>query len=123
MSQSDAWKKRPSVLRYRAFCDTVRLLGARLPRAYKITFLIPMPESWSEKKKSELVGKPHCQKPDASNLTKATEDALVKDDSVLWRIAADKLWSYSPAIVIQKIDPSIHPSIIAIATKKNEHTD
>lgn len=115
MSQSDKWKKRPSVLRYRAFCDEIRLLGAKLPQTYKLTFLIPMPASWTEAEKASAAGTPHLQRPDASNLAKATEDALVAEDSVLWRISADKLWSYNSAIVIEKVDPTIDEFIIDIA--------
>lgn len=118
MSRSDSWNKRPAVLRYRAFCDAIRLLGAKLPQAYKLTFLIPMPEAWTAAEKAKAAGTPHRRRPDASNLAKATEDALVAEDSVLWRISADKLWSYNPAILIEKVDPTIDEHIRTIALQK-----
>lgn len=118
MSRSDAWKLRPTVARYRAFCDEVRFRGARLPQAYKLTFLIPMPASWTSREKAERAGTPHLTRPDASNLAKATEDALVAEDSVLWRIAADKLWSYNPGIIIEKAEPTISERILTLTGKK-----
>src|SRR5690606_13682513 len=46
MTQADRWLKRPPVLRYRAFCDEIRLKGAKLPSRYRATFVLPMPPSW-----------------------------------------------------------------------------
>lgn len=51
MTRSDKWKKRPEVLRYRAFCDEVRARGVILPESRShIIFILPMPQSWSKKK-------------------------------------------------------------------------
>lgn len=59
-TQRDRWKKRGSVLRYRNFADEVRLMKVPLPEAgAHIIFHIPMPMSWSKKKKAEMNGKPH----------------------------------------------------------------
>jgi Holliday junction resolvase RusA-like endonuclease len=35
-----------------------------------ITFIFPIPDSWSKKKKLELIGQYHTQKPDLDNLYK-----------------------------------------------------
>lgn len=51
-----------------------------------------MPPSWSEKKRREMEGKPHQQKPDLDNLLKSL-DALYEDDSVIWKISAEKVWA------------------------------
>lgn len=62
MTRADKWKQRPEVLRYRAFCDEVRLRGVSMPDAGShVTFVLPMPPSWSKKKRAELNGKPHHQ--------------------------------------------------------------
>lgn len=54
MTRADKWKQRPEVMRYRAFCDHVSLLGMELPESYSyVTFVIPMPKSWSKKKRAE----------------------------------------------------------------------
>lgn len=58
MTQRDKWQKRPPVLRYRAFCDEVRLNHVSLPESgYHVTFILPMPASWSRKRRAEMCGK------------------------------------------------------------------
>ena len=105
MSQRDKWKSppRPCVARYRAFCDECRIRGVKLPdQGATITFFIPMPKSWSAKKRAEMDGKPHQQKPDISNLLKALEDAVCKDDSTIWHYAGQaKHWAKEGGIVIR----------------------
>jgi len=69
MVKSDSWKKRPSVLRYWAYKDELKLklphyeVGPRLA----IRFNLSMPPSWSQKKKDLMCGTPHQQKPDIDN--------------------------------------------------------
>ncbi len=103
MSQKDTWEKRPSVMRYRAFCDEIRLRGAKLPHAYRLLFVMPMPESWPEEYRQAMDGKPCLLKPDASNLVKATEDALCKRDECLHNIGAIKRWGSEGRIEIIKV--------------------
>lgn len=101
-TQADKWKKRPAVLRYRAFADECRLHRIQLPESdVHVTFVLPMPESWSEKKKTEMDGKPHQQKPDRSNLMKALEDALYQDDAKLWDSRSSKIWGREGKIIIE----------------------
>jgi len=105
MTRADKWKKRPEVLRYRAFCDHVRLLGVELPEAgAHITFILPMPPSWSKKKRQEMTGKPHQQKPDKDNLEKALMDAIYADDAHIWDSRVTKRWGEEGQIVIGEID-------------------
>lgn len=93
-TQSDRWKKRPVVMRYRAFCDDLRARNCTLPESGShVTFHMPMPASWSKKKRAEMLGQPHQQKPDVDNLTKAVLDAVLKDDSGVWDIRTTKRWS------------------------------
>lgn len=105
MTQSDKWRSRPCTERYWRYKDELRQLwGDReLPDTYWAIFTIPMPRSWSEKKKLLMDGKPHQQKPDDSNLLKAFEDALWDEDSVLWDIRSTKLWGYEGSIEIRKL--------------------
>lgn len=100
MTQADRWKKRPSVLRYRAFADELRLRQVELPHSYRLEFVLPMPASWSEEFRSEMDGKPHLVRPDSSNLAKAVEDALVPKDERLYRISASKVWGREGCIRI-----------------------
>lgn len=103
MTRSDKWKQRKCVLEYRAYKDEVRLKRVDLPEAGgHVTFVLPMPKSWTEKKKSQMCGEPHQQKPDVDNLTKALLDALHKDDSHVWDIRATKVWGLTGKILIQQ---------------------
>lgn len=101
MTQRDKWAKRPAVLRYREFCDQVRAAGIQLPESgAHITFHIPMPASWSGKKRAEMFGKPHRQKPDVDNLGKALMDACLDDDSGVWDVRTTKRWAVKGAIQV-----------------------
>lgn len=105
MTRSDKWKARPAVARYRQFCDLFRLHKAKIKESgTRLTFVMAMPVSWSEKKKAEMDGKPHKQKPDIDNLCKACLDALFEDDSHIWDIHARKIWGKEPMIIIQQED-------------------
>lgn len=71
------------------------------PISISITFFMPMPANWSNKKKSDMVGKFHQIKPDVSNMLKYVEDICNKicfhDDaeiSVLERIV--KVYDANP---------------------------
>ena len=103
MTTSDRWKKRPPVVRYWAFCDEVLKHGVKLSQcgAY-VVFWVPMPKSWTKKKRAQKLGKPHEQKPDLSNLLKALEDACIKDDSKIWHYAGlEKRWAEKGSIEIK----------------------
>jgi Holliday junction resolvase RusA-like endonuclease len=108
MTRSDRWKKRDVVARYHAYRDAIRKqvveqCGGKLPPApdgIHIKFYIPMPDSWSKKKKQAMLHTPHRQKPDKDNLEKAVLDALFGDDSGVWYGSQEKRWSRSGAIEI-----------------------
>lgn len=96
MTRSDKWKKRPCVLRYREYCDSLRSAwGEReFPAAgAHLSFHMPVPNSWSKKKKLEMMGEPHQQKPDVDNMIKAVLDALHIDDSHIYDIRGSKYWA------------------------------
>ena len=102
-TRADKWKKRPSVLRYRAFADEIRLKldsGTDLNDC-NIKFALPMPKSWSKKKKKEMDGMPHQQTPDIDNLIKALLDAVYSNDSGIHSLGKiKKIWSTKGHIVI-----------------------
>ena len=102
-TRSDKWKKRPCVMRYRAFADEVRRQEIRINSGGDhVIFMIPMPKSWSKKKKSEMYRAPHMQKPDIDNLLKALLDAVFSDDSHVSDIAVTKIWDYEGGILIKQ---------------------
>jgi Holliday junction resolvase RusA-like endonuclease len=113
MSRSDKWKERPCVMRYFAFRDEIRLLLNGTPeiqeaietgRCYSLTvdFCLPMPDSWSKKKKANFDGKFHHQKPDIDNLMKALMDSLfgLLSDEEVSEIHARKFWASEGSITI-----------------------
>lgn len=103
MTQRDKWQKRPAVMRYRAFADECRLRQVMVPECGShIVFTLPMPASWSAKKKAAMTGQAHRQKPDADNLLKALMDAVLKDDSGVWDCRITKLWGTSGGITISE---------------------
>ena len=53
-----------------------------------------------KKKKEQMNGLPHKQKPDTDNLVKSVKDSLLKDDSVVWWEKAEKRWAYKGSIII-----------------------
>ena len=86
MTQRDRWKKRKCVESYWTFKDQVRESGLVLAEEPTMVFEMPMPTSWSKKKKAEMEGRPHQQKPDADNLAKALMDAACNDDAYIWHM-------------------------------------
>lgn len=109
MTRADRWKKRPEVMRYRAFCDEVRLQNVQLPESgFHVTFFIPMPPSWSRKKRQQFDGQPHQSKPDMDNLMKALMDAIYDDDAHIWDGRLTKRWGETGKIIIEEVTACAH---------------
>lgn len=115
MTRSDQWKtnpnhpdpnkrQRPQVTRYFAFRDELRILAHnanwKLTEVLNIIFMIEMPDSWSAKKKKEMLFKKHQSRPDRDNYLKAVQDTFRVDDGYIWDGRTSKLWSHTPAILI-----------------------
>jgi Holliday junction resolvase RusA-like endonuclease len=92
---SDRWKKRPCVLRYRAWADAARAAAPRgmtaSPFSVEIKAFFEMPKSWGKKMRAAKLGQAHRQRPDLDNVIKCL-DALFPDDSMIWEITAQKMW-------------------------------
>lgn len=102
MVKSDRWRGRPAVTRYWAFCDELRLKWGRrdVPDRMVLKFSITMPKSWSAKKRLEMGGKPHQQRPDIDNLLKSFLDALCEDDSYIYDVRVEKYWAEQGSIEV-----------------------
>ena len=59
-----------------------------------VVALLPMPESWSNKKKAALNGHAARSKPDWDNIGKAVCDALFVEDKLLGGGICWKFWCY-----------------------------
>ena len=104
MTQSDKWKQRPCVIRYRQFCDEVRSAGVELPESGAVvSFILPMPKSWSKKKRAKFNGTAHQTKPDLDNLLKALSDAIHDEDCRIWHYGEiKKCWGETGYIIIER---------------------
>jgi len=108
MTRADKWKQRPAVVKYRAYKDEIRLRGVSVPEASAhITFVIPMPASWSKKKRQSMNGMPHRQRPDIDNLHKGLLDALFTEDCQVWDHWITKVWGEQGAIIIEPISKRV----------------
>jgi Holliday junction resolvase RusA-like endonuclease len=97
-------RQRKIVTQYLAFKKSIKLQAAllkfTLPKVFEAVYFIPMPDTWSEKKKEKMNGLPHEQTPDTDNLTKALKDCLLDQDSSVWNEKAEKRWAYKGSIII-----------------------
>jgi len=75
-------------------------MNFELGQCFDAVYLIPMPDSWSGKKKERMNGMPCEVKPDTDNITKGIKDALRKNDSDIWYEKAEKRWAYKGSIII-----------------------
>lgn len=119
MTQQDKWKtdpfhkdpkrrQRPAVTKYFNYKRTINILADgvkfKVPESgFHLIFYMPMPQSWSKKKKEEMNNKPHQQRPDKDNLEKAFLDALCEEDSYIWDSRVTKVWSYNGKIEVHSL--------------------
>lgn len=95
-TQRDKWMKRPCVMKYREYADRLRRfinLNDLYVGRLEVKFYLEMPSSWSFKKKCSMENQPHRVKSDLDNLIKGVQDALLKNDSMIWAIYAEKRWA------------------------------
>lgn len=105
-SQSDKWKKRPCVMRYRAWADLVRQLFPDVPEAecvseLRITAYFEMPASWSKRTKYRMRGAKHRARSDCDNVLKSVMDALWKNDSAIADAVIRKRWDWQARTEIE----------------------
>ena len=100
MVKSDRWARRPCVIRYFKNRDELRRLGFVFkPSGYTYVLVLPMPQSWSKKKREEMNGKPHTSRPDIDNMIKSLMDASFKEDSHVYQVSVTKIWGYEGKII------------------------
>ena len=117
MTRSDQWRvdpdhpdpakrQRPCVTRYYAWKDAFvkgcAAIGWKLDERVRVEFRIAMPQSWSKKKKAEMLGKLHQQKPDHDNCAKAVGDAFGIDDGFIADGRYTKRWAEAGCIILYK---------------------
>lgn len=107
MTSADRWNKRPIVQKYFAFRNHLRYQAnlkslETIPGTLNsLVFYLPMPQSWSKKKKEQMRGQPHQQTPDLDNLCKGFLDGLCSQDQHIHCIESmKKIWSDFGSIVL-----------------------
>lgn len=93
-------QKREALLcRWLTFIEEVRLRKVHIPdQNSQVIFLLPMPNSWTQRMRDQMRGYPHrgkkdkARKNDVDNLLKAILDAVFGDDSGVWDIRPTKIW-------------------------------
>ena len=104
MTKADAWKKRHIVCNYWLFSDKLRLAckAFELHDSYSATFYFAMPARWSKKKRIEMIGKAHQDRPDIDNCIKSIQDVLRPgDDQMIYSVHAMKMWAERDCIVLE----------------------
>ena len=115
MTQSDKWKLNPNhvdpkkrqrevVSRYFEFKNQIKLqaeqMNYKLGEILEIIFLVPMPFTWSEKKKVKHNKLPVKTRPDIDNYVKSFMDALENEDGFVWNIKAQKRYAFKGSILV-----------------------
>ncbi len=119
MTRSDQWKtdpfhpdpkkrQRKPVAGYFKMKAAIRLAmiesGFKQPENhFHIIFYLPMPHSWSKKKKDMMRGADHDQKPDADNLLKGYMDTVFEEDKKVSDVRVTKYWGDSGKIIIYEM--------------------
>ena len=99
-SQSDKWRLRPVVCRYRSYADALRASFHLLPLAKFLQVGRVTVIATFMTKCSDRYGKPHRQKPDADNIMKGVKDSLIrKDETVYWELT-EKRWGEQDSLKI-----------------------
>lgn len=71
--------------------------GFTIPAAgLSVTFYLPMPKTWSKKKKKQLHGFLCQSRPDIDNLIKSFCDSLTPEDKYIANLTATKRWADFP---------------------------
>lgn len=99
MTRQDKWLKprRPCVEKYfqlRAAIQAAVGPVNDIPDRIDCTFYLAMPDSWSDKKKAEMEGKPHRVRPDRDNMEKAVMDSLFVNDGGIHEGFSKKVWCH-----------------------------
>jgi len=79
-------------------------MRCEIPRTFKgiiqLEFFIPMPKSWSKKKRERMNLSFHQQVPDKDNLEKAFLDAICTNDAHIARSYSEKFWTEKKGDII-----------------------
>lgn len=106
------WRFMPKAIEYHNKCKALRaiilphrqeIIESLIDGTYHIQFHFAMADSWSKKKRSEMIGKPMQIRPDTDNLFKAFTDTVFyeqeQNDCEIWNNAYSKHWNDTDKII------------------------
>jgi Holliday junction resolvase RusA-like endonuclease len=97
-------RQRPAVTKHFEFKNRLiqqaNEMGFVLKETLDVLFIVPLPDSWSKKKKDKMNGMPCKSKPDCDNYVKLICDTLKKEDGDIWVINAEKRYGHRGSIII-----------------------
>jgi Holliday junction resolvase RusA-like endonuclease len=126
MTRQDQWRSDPyhknplkrqrkavtQYWQYKADLEKLCLVNKfALKETIDVIFFLPMPDSWSNKKKILMLGQPHQQVPDGDNLLKGFLDALTTQDCQIWDKRVRKFWGESGEIIVLEDEKLEFPSL------------
>lgn len=104
MTKGDKALYRKPVIKYMQFRNVLKAMIKHDDVCWNplsLQFCIPMPKSWSNKKKEEFNLQPHQNQKDLDNLVKAFKDGLCKKDGFVWSYdMMSKVWAYEGSIIV-----------------------
>lgn len=125
MTQSDRWNTRKPVADYYLYKDLLNIEARKqkfqLEDTLNIRFYIPMPKSWGFKKRQDMDGRPHQDKPDIDNLLKGFMDALSLEDKNVWSVVTHKYWGEDGMIVISGSNDEIKVNLPSKYIKRDQN--
>lgn len=87
------------------------------PLRAEFEFHMPIPKSWSKRKKENAPATPHLVKPDVSNMIKFYEDIgngiLYADDKQIVEVSAEKFYSDEPKAIMRLFEACESPAHLA----------
>jgi len=107
-------KRAAALGKWLAYCDEVQLRRVRLDLEgfYHVVFCVPMPASWSQKKKTAHDLRIHRARPDRDNLDKALMDACHAEDCISGDARVTKIWARRGAIIISRHNLHVTPAVL-----------
>ena len=96
-TQADKWQKRPCVVKWRNFANSLMAEAAKAGplgdcKRLDAKIWLPFPATYSKKKRAELAGCGHRQKADADNCLKGIAAAGFKRDEGIFDMRVRKFW-------------------------------